>query len=133
MRSPIELFMKQVELFMRELFQARIDEEKRILANRAAYRKKFFTCDCRWDNREFALKMIETERVLSIENSGSEIFVITEFEALGLLPSAQLNQRRYHLKATEGSFLICLVELQCPYCRGKGDDACPFCKGTLWK
>src|SRR5215212_5911248 len=102
--------MKKVELFMQELFQARIDEEKRILANRVSYRKKFFEPGCRWDNREFTLEMIETERILSIEGLNSNILVVTEYKASVSDPSVQINKRRYHLQAFDDSFLISDVE-----------------------
>ncbi len=124
--------MEKVEDFMQELFQTRIAEEKSILANRAAYRKRFFTSDCRWDNRQYTLEMIESERIVGVENSGSEVAVITEYKASVSPPSAQINRRRYNLKTESDHFLICRVELQCPYCHGHGDNGCMGCKGKHW-
>jgi hypothetical protein len=123
--------MRQIEQFMRELFEVRIAEEKRILAERAAYRKRFFAPDCRWDNRQFTLEM-KTEKIVSIEGSESEPSVVTEFKASVSPPSAQMNRRRYRLKAEGDSFLISHVQLQCPYCHGQGDEGCMSCKGKHW-
>ena len=117
---------------MTQLFRARIEEEKRILANRAPYREKFFTPDCRWDNRAFTLEMIETERIISIEGSDSQAAVVTEYKASVSPPSARINRRRYHLNAAGGSWLISHVETQCPHCHGQGDESCFGCKGKHW-
>ena len=124
--------MQQVQEFMRELFHTRIAEEKRILASRASYRDLFFTPDCSWDSRRFTLEMLETERVNSIELSDSKAVVITEYKASVSALGAQINRRRYHLILECGRFLICRVELQCPYCHGQGDAKCLGCKGSHW-
>jgi hypothetical protein len=125
--------MQPVEKFMDELFRARMDEEKRILANRAPYRQKFFTPDCSWDSRAFTLEMIETERIISSEVSDLEAAVITEYKASVLPPSARINRRRYHLKASDGSWVISHVEHECMLCHGQGDNSCIGCKGMHWK
>jgi hypothetical protein len=124
--------MQKVEEFMRELIHTRIAEEKRILANRASYRKLFFTPDCRWDSRQFTLEMIKTERVKSIEHSDLKAVVITEYKASVSPPGAKVNRRRYHLISECGSYLISRVEHQCPYCHGQGDAKCLGCKGNHW-
>ena len=121
--------MQQVEEFMAQLFRTRIEEEKRILANRAPYRQRFFTPDCRWDNRAFTLEMIETERIISIDASDSEAAVITEFKASVSPPSARINRRRYHLEARGDSWLISRVEAQCPHCHGQGDESLFWLQG----
>jgi hypothetical protein len=124
--------MQRVEEFMQELFRARITEEKRILANRVGYRKRFFAPYCRWDNRAFTLEMIETERIVNIESSNLDVNVITEYKASVSPISAQINRRRYHLEAAGDSWLICSVAMQCPHCRGQGDKGCVGCKGKHW-
>jgi hypothetical protein len=124
--------MQEVEDFMRELLGTRIAEEKAILANRAPYRKRFFTPDCRWDNRQFTLEMIESEQVVSVERSGSEAVVITEYTSSIFPPSARTKRRRYHLIDENDSYLICAVEDQCPYCKGQGDAGCVGCEGKHW-
>ena len=70
--------MQPVEEFMRDLFSEQTAEEKRILANRARYRQKFFDADCRWDNRENKLELIESDKITSIETSEAGAVVITE-------------------------------------------------------
>ena len=124
--------MQQIEKFMGQLFRARIEEENRILANRSPYRQKYFTPDCRWDNRAFTLEMLETERIISIEVSDSEAAVITEYKASVSAPSAQINRRRYHLQAGGDRWLISHVDHQCPLCHGQGDESCFGCKGKHW-
>lgn len=124
--------MQQVEEFIGQLIRVRIEEEKRILANRAHYRQKFFTPGCRWDNRQFTLEMIETERIISIERSDTEAAVITEYKVSVSVPSAQINRRRYHLKAGGDGWLISDVDHQCPLCHGQGDGSCFSCKGKHW-
>jgi hypothetical protein len=117
---------------MAQLFRARIEEEKRILGHRTQYRQKFFTRDCRWDSRAFTLEMIETERIISIEGSDSQVAVITAYRASVSPPNSQVNRRRYHLQAGYGSWLIAHVDHWCPICHGQGDDRCLGCKGKRW-
>ena len=124
--------MKRLEEFMRDLFSARIAEEKAILANRSRYREKFFTSDCIWDSRRFTLEMIESEHIINIDDSGPQPLVITEYTASVSPPSARINRRRYQLKAEADSFLISSVETQCAYCHGLGDASCIGCKGKHW-
>jgi inhibitor of KinA sporulation pathway (predicted exonuclease) len=124
--------MQQVEEFMAALFRTRMEEERRILANRAPYRQRFFTPDCRWDNRAFTLEMIETERIISVETSETEGAVVTEFKASVSPRGARINRRRYHLGASGDGWLISKVEAQCPLCHGQGDQGCLGCKGKHW-
>jgi hypothetical protein len=124
--------MQSVADYMQELFDTRIAEEKTILANRASYRQKFFSADCLWDSRRFTLEMIESERIVSIEDLGSQTLVITEYTASASPPSARTNRRRYHLKIQDDNFKICCVEALCAYCHGSGDESCMMCKGKHW-
>jgi hypothetical protein len=126
------MFMQQVEAFIKELFSARIAEEKTVLANRAGYRRKFFCPDCRCDSRSGTLQMIETEVIVSIEESDSEAAVVTEHEVPFYASGVQTHRRRYHLKAAGDSWLISDVEMQCVYCHGEGDEGCMGCKGKHW-
>src|SRR5947209_1741310 len=120
---------QRIDDFMRDLFQARIAEEKAILANRTQYRKRFSAPECTWDNRQFNLEMIQSERILQTENSGSHLLVTTEYTASVSPPGARTTRRRYHLRAHGDSFLVFSVERQCPYCHGEGDETCTGCKG----
>lgn len=122
--------MLQIEEFMRELFLARIAEEKQILANRVGYRRRFFVADCNWDNRAYTLEMIESEDVVSKDDTGSTI--ITEYQFPPCAVGSRTRRRRYHLKAVGDSWLICDVEDQCFVCRGQGDEGCIGCKGKHW-
>jgi len=123
---------KQIEEFMQELFLARAAEEKRILANRVGYRHKFFTADCRWDSRAGTLGMIETEVIVSIEESDLEARVITAYNAPFYKSGDKLHRARYHLKKAGENWLIRLVENECLACRGQGDESCICCKGKHW-
>jgi len=120
--------MKAIKDFMRELFDARIAEERTILANRAPYREKFFVADCLWDSRRFTLEMIESEKIVSIDDSDAQPVVITEY-ACSVSP---LSRRRYSLRSESNSFLISSVEAECPLCHGHGDENCVACKGKKW-
>lgn len=124
--------MQQVEDFMRDLFVTRITEEKQILANRASYRQKFFSCDCYWDSRTGTLKMIETEQILNIQRTDSEATVITEYKVPYYISDDRAYRHRYHLKLGSDNWLIWLVENECPACRGQGDESCIYCKGKHW-
>jgi hypothetical protein len=125
--------MQQVEEFMQDIFRARKAEEKIILANRSDYRQKYFTDDCFWDSRKGTLEMIETERVVSSDKSGSAVLVITEYMVPFYSSGGRLHKRRYHLRAAGESWLICHVDHQCPVCLGQGDEGCKGCKGQHWK
>ena len=125
--------MQEVKEFMRDLFLTRMAEEKRILVNRMPYRQKFFTSDCRWDSRAGTLEMIESELIVSLEKSDSEVAVITEYEVPFYASGVRKHRRRYHLKAGDDSWLIRHVEHQCTVCNGQGDEGCTGCKGKHWR
>ena len=122
----------RIKDFMRQLFESRIAEEKRILVDREIYRKTFFSQECTWDDRRFNLEMLESERIVGIETLDSETKVITEYKASVSPLSVQTNHRRYHLVFVEGSLKISHVDRQCPLCHGKGKDECISCKGKHW-
>jgi hypothetical protein len=124
--------MQTVAEFMHELFQARIAEEKAVLANRAGYRQRFIAPECRWDSQEGDLAMMESEIILSIEGSASAPMVITEYTARVHPPFAPEHHWRYHLKANGDSFLIWRVEFECLLCRGRGGAECMSCQGKHW-
>ena len=123
--------MQQIAKFMHELISARIAEEKGILERRAMYRERFFHPDCFWDNRKGTLEMIETERIVGTEVSGSKAMVITEYNVPVYNAGGGLDRLRYHLVKTHESWHICFVEQRCPRCQGKGDE-CLRCNGKHW-
>ena len=124
--------MKTVENFMHELFNARIIEEKQILVNRASYRQRYFSSDCYWDSRTGTLEMIETEQILSIQGTDSEVAVITEYKVPYYISGARSYRHRYHLKLAGNNWLIWLVENECLACHGQGDESCIYCEGKHW-
>lgn len=124
--------MQRVEQFMRELFLARIAEEERVLATRAPYRQKYFKPGCQWDSHAGTLEMIQTESIVTVEGSDSEAKVTTEYKVPFYARGPQTHRLRYHLEAAGGSWLVCRVDLQCPACRGQGDESCISCKGKHW-
>lgn len=125
--------MQAVEDFIHEFFKARIAEERRYQADRVPYRRQFFTSDCPWDSHENTLKMLQSEKVSSVEKSDLEAKVITVHANSFYPVDSQLQRRRYCLKATTDTWLISNVQIECPACGGQGDESCVFCKGEHWK
>ena len=126
------MFMQPIKEFIRDLFSASLAEEKKMLASRSPYRQKFFSSDCRWDSRAGALEMIETERIVGIDESDLEARVITAYDVTFYASGVKTCRRRYHLKAIGDNWLIWLVENECPACNGQGNQSCIYCKGKHW-
>src|SRR4051794_20871738 len=124
--------MNQIEHFMQSLFSSRLAEEKQILHNRISCRQKFFTPDCHWDSRVGTLKMIETEAIVSIEESDLAAIVITSYNVPFYKNADQTHRRRYHLNRSGDTWLIRLVETECLACLGQGNENCICCKGKHW-
>jgi len=125
--------MQPIEDFFREFFLARIADEERYQVSREEYRRRFFTSDCSWDSHERVLEMLQSEKISSVENSDSEVSVITVRTNSFYPADSQLHKYRYHLKASANTWLISHVEIECPACGGRGDESCVFCKGKHWK
>lgn len=124
---------KPIEEFMREYIRDAVAEEQRVLASRTPFRRNYYSDECLWDSRAGTLETLRSEKIESVTVSGSEAAVITERESQ-LGNRADSRQRlRYHLKDVNGSWLISEVEVECPMCRGKQDNACIFCGGTRWR
>ena len=71
------------------------------------------------------------ERILSVEDTGSIVMVITSG-----LPSSIPKRYRYHLKKSATTWLIFEREWECIVCAGSGrqsDSPCDICHGTGWK
>jgi hypothetical protein len=124
--------MKPVEEFVRELFDARITEEKRMLASRDPYRQKYFAPDCFWDSRKGTLEMIESEDIVSIDESALKATVITAFVVPYAKSGHDKSRLRYHLKVVGDSWLVEFVEHECLACNGQGDESCTVCRGKHW-
>jgi hypothetical protein len=125
--------MQTIEEFMLEFFRARIANEEREIASRAPFRQKYFTNDCKKDSRAGALEKFQSEEVVSVSESDSEVAVITTFKSPFHKPGDQTHRERYLLKVTGDGWLIWKVELECPICHGQGDVNCVCCKGEHWK
>ncbi|MFQ3168049.1 MAG: hypothetical protein ACI8QI_000586 [Limisphaerales bacterium] len=115
---------------MSEYLLARAADEKQHLASRAGYRRKYFTDDCFFDSRKFTLEMIESEKVVDIEQSVQEAKVITTY-SVHIKGTTLTNRQRYHLKPLEESWLIEKAEMACLNCKGRDND-CVICKGKRW-
>lgn len=122
--------MQPAEDFMRQYFDERIGEEKREQTSRAPFRRKFHTDDCFWDSRAGTLEMIQTEKVLAVSASDTTAEVITTRHSPPRPDS--VHQLRYHLRASQGGWLIRAVEVWCHSCRGEAKADCMFCHGTGW-
>ena len=90
--------MQSIQEFIQKFFLTRIEEEKRILADRAKYRQEFFASNCLWDSRTYTLAMLESERILDIKSSDVAAAVITEFKAPPCPVGSQTQRNRYCLK-----------------------------------
>jgi hypothetical protein len=123
--------MQAIEHFMRELLAARVSEEERILESWIPFRRRFFTPDCAWDNREGTLQMLRSEEFDSVSVLDSKANVITS----ATNPSRSVLQKqrlRYHLTVAENSWRVWHVEIECPNCGGRGDRTCIICHGNHW-
>jgi len=116
---------------MREYFRAKIIDEQEHQANRLPFRRKFFTDDCRYDSHAETLQRMESEKVVSVEETTADSKVITEqiFDYLGKKKTIRL---RYHLQVANDDWLIRKVQAACYICEGRGDSSCPHCEGKLW-
>jgi hypothetical protein len=122
--------MQSPEEFMLQYFGERLTEAKREMESRAPFHRKFHTIDCTWDSRKFTVEMLQSEKILSVSSSGVATEVITTRQTG---ESSIIHQLRYHLQASNDSWLIQSVDFWCQTCRGeKGKDSCILCHGTGW-
>ncbi len=123
--------MRTIESFMSDYFHAKILDEQRYQADRAAFRRKFFAADCRYDSRAGTLTKLQSERIISIEKGESDSKVISEqdFSFRGNIRKIRL---KYHLRPSEEDWLIREVQTGCLVCEGRGDKDCPYCHGAQW-
>lgn len=118
------------EDFIQEFLVAHSAQIKRELADRAPFRRRFFSEDCLWDSREAAFEDSQAEAISGVSVSESGVTVTTR-AAIGF------GGLRYHLRASGESWLIFCVEFRCPRCasldHGKGaDPSCRVCSGRGW-
>jgi hypothetical protein len=123
--------MQSVEEFMRQCFEAQIAQEKREIASRARFLRRFYTDDRYLGDRPFRLQSLQSQKVLSISSSDTNAEVVTRRELPGA-PECTYDTR-YRLQASSEGWRICGVDLQCCPCEGEpGKYNCPRCHGTGW-
>ena len=125
--------MQSVEEFMRRLFDEKIELEKQRLAMAVPFRQKFFTQDCDSGSRAGMLEQFQSEKIQSIDISGSDAQVITTQIAFYVHSGASFEMR-YLLRAEGESWLVYEVDLRCCSCDGQPAKAdCQCCHGTGWR
>jgi hypothetical protein len=98
----------------------------------SAFRRRFYTDDCRRDGRvetlRAILKEVESEELVEVLRDGIEPLAVTR---VSLLKPAEARLLRYHLRSVDGGWLIRHVDVECGRCRGK-DEFCSLCGGSGW-
>ena len=116
---------------MQQFFKEHVAFEQAKLAAYRPFRDRFFVDDYKPLSPHSMLRSCESEKVCSIEPSGSEATVITSATFL----SIQLKLR-YRLRSRSGGWVITKVEAFCKVCNGTGKFAdgreCTRCEGTGW-
>jgi hypothetical protein len=120
-----------IEEFMHEFFCARIVEEQSFQESRLPFRRKFFAKECRYDSHADTLSRLRSEKVLNIDEGGSNATVTTE-QKFPYSGGEKTIRLRYYLRAAENGWLIHNVQTACFICGGYGDRSCAFCKGKQW-
>jgi hypothetical protein len=121
--------MQTPEEFMRDYLREHIEDEKRELASREPFRKRFFTDECFFDSRSGTLRMWESEVLLSVSRSDTGATAITKYEM-----RTHTHKHRYHLLQGDRGWLIQCVDMGCPFCNEKvQNSSCRFCHGTGWR
>jgi hypothetical protein len=116
---------------MRDLFRAKIADERDYQASRLPFRRKFFSADCRYDSRRGTLSRLESETIISVEERESRPRVITE-QTFPFHGTPRRIRLRYHLDILQDDWVIREVESACFGCEGRGDMECPYCRGKRW-
>ena len=123
--------MQSVEEFMRQFFEAQIAQEKREIASRARFLRRFYTDDRYLGDRPFRLQSLQSQKVLSISSSDRNAEVVTRRKLPG--EPEYTYDTRYRLQASSDGWRICGIDLQCCPCEGEpGKYNCPRCHGTGW-
>ena len=124
--------MQSLKEFMREYLNSRIAQERKELANREPFRKKFYSAECMFDSRAGTVEMIESETLEALSELGEEGEAITSLRN-PLVDADFRTKQRYLLKRTGDTWLIRNVDLPCQLCNGeKGRSDCWWCKGEGW-
>ena len=125
--------MTPIEQFMSEYFRDRTELILAEIERRSPHRQKYFVADCRWDSRKGTVESSQSEQIVSVSEADGETVVVTSDKKQGTI----FFPLRYHLRPNGASWLIHLVEFQCPSCHGSGigvhgGGACVICGGKGW-
>lgn len=121
----------EVREFMSGFLKARIEEGKREIQNRLAYREQFFEIGCMWDSRDGLLEMLESESVSDVVLKANNADVITEYKYSKSKLGHEVHKRLFHIVLHEDGWKIQCVEQMCPGCQGN-DRECVVCHGKKW-
>lgn len=124
--------MEKIDTFMEAFFRARIADEEAYQQQRAPFRGRFFTKDCRYDSHADTIGRLRSEKIVAIEETAGAMRVVTQQKAF-LSKKVRTMRTRYSLVPTDTSWLIRKVETSCPLCDAPGSIDCPYCKGTQWR
>jgi len=111
---------------MSDCFQERTTALKRQLEIHRVYRRRFYDDKCDHFSRRGTVELSETEKVLEVSPTETEIVVVTT----GDHPN---HRSRYHVTPSGQSWLIQEVDTECLHCRTSGpSDDCVECGGIGW-
>jgi len=114
-----------IEEFMTGHFREHAATARKQAEIHAAYRQRFYSPGCDWDNNEKTVQWCEAERIVGIVPAGKGVYVITDGFSLWRL--------RYNLRQEGNSWLIWEVNTECPLCNRHGKKVdCHICGGTGW-
>src|SRR5262245_50450917 len=118
--------MQSPDEFMREFFRARTAEIGSELGSWKGFGASFYSSDCQWDNRAFAVSRSKSEEIVSVSSSRLEAKVVTQ-------PVKPFPRLRYHLGREAETWMISRVEMECAACRNQLERVrCSNCNGTGW-
>jgi hypothetical protein len=123
--------MKKIEEFMAEYFSAKIEDEIHYQRDRLNFRRQFYSENCRYDSHTVTLDRLKSEKVVSIEQNDTDVYVITEFQYCFNGHNIMLKLR-YQLQSFNGTWLIKNVQTACSMCDTIGNMDCISCKGKYW-
>jgi hypothetical protein len=97
--------MTPIELFIAEYFRARIQDEREYQETRKPFRSRYFTETCKFGSHSETLRMLESERILKIEEDSEVAAVITE-QQFDFRGTVKKMQHKYSLVRQGGDWRI---------------------------
>jgi hypothetical protein len=116
-----------IQQFMTDHFRERTALLKKEVAIYADYAKRFYSPECDW-----------ARWVVSVQGSEAEIVVnVVPFDAGAHVTTRGFGLNghglRYHLRPAGQTWLIWVVDVECPLCNNRGKSTnCFLCGGTGW-